>query len=401
MKKITVIGDIMCEPPFFVQSKTETGYDFHFAFEPLRGLLSEADLVIGNLETPLAGEEAGYTDELVSFNAPDALADALKDAGVDVLITANNHCLDRGLDGLRRTLLALDEKGIPHTGTYADPAQGGTPLYLTVGDTKLALLAYTYGTNAGINRCIPEKEQLPMVNLLRPIEAPSLAPAMPAFYQPCCDYVESLLGRPLKWIEKVELRKSLGIRIAYCDDRFTPPERDEYMEAVERDIREAKKQADIVLICPHTGGQFGTTPGKYSLYVIERMKQAGASAILAAHSHTTLRAEHTDGVPCFYSLGNVSMFPNTAYAVMESLPQYGIAAHLYTENGTIEKTTFSLFKILASGEEKLRVVPVDELAKTLEGEALTALEADVGAVVERITGKAPEAAGILREYPLG
>jgi len=42
--------------------------------------------------------------------------------------------------------------------------------------------------------------------------------------------------------------------------------------------------------------------------------------VLAAHSHTTQRAEYLEGKPCFYSLGNVSMSPGTFYSVSSSLP---------------------------------------------------------------------------------
>ena len=53
-----------------------------------------------------------------SFNAPDTYADAMKKAGFKLLSTANNHTFDRGYAGLVSTIRYLDEKGIPHTGTW-------------------------------------------------------------------------------------------------------------------------------------------------------------------------------------------------------------------------------------------------------------------------------------------
>ena len=113
MDKITVLGDIMVEPPFMEQVAQQGAYDFKPSFAPLKALLKDSDYVIGNLETPLAGEEAGYTNRIVSFNSPDSLLDALIDLGVDAVSTVNNHCLDRGLAGLERTLQVLISTALP------------------------------------------------------------------------------------------------------------------------------------------------------------------------------------------------------------------------------------------------------------------------------------------------
>ena len=79
MKKITVLGDVMSEPLFLEEARREDGgYDYYPAFAPLKALLDEADYRIANLETPLAGEEALYSQTIFDFNAPDALADALR-----------------------------------------------------------------------------------------------------------------------------------------------------------------------------------------------------------------------------------------------------------------------------------------------------------------------------------
>ncbi len=60
-------------------------------------MFTEADYVIANFETPMAGEEAVYTDSYYVFNSPDSYADALKAAGIDFVSTANNHVFDHGV----------------------------------------------------------------------------------------------------------------------------------------------------------------------------------------------------------------------------------------------------------------------------------------------------------------
>ena len=84
--KITVIGDIMCEPPVLKASRKKDGsYNFDGVFTHLRHLILESDYVIGNIEFPLGGEEVGYTDTFFKFNAPDSFADAVKNAGIDMV----------------------------------------------------------------------------------------------------------------------------------------------------------------------------------------------------------------------------------------------------------------------------------------------------------------------------
>ena len=120
MKKITFVGDIMIEPPVLKAAKRPGGkYDFSDVFKYVKPMFDEADYVIGNLETPLAGPEVKYTETHLRFNAPDEYADAVKEAGIKMVATANNHTFDRGYEGLVRTIKVLEEKGIGRPSTYA------------------------------------------------------------------------------------------------------------------------------------------------------------------------------------------------------------------------------------------------------------------------------------------
>ena len=68
------------------------------------GKLKNCDYLVGNLETPVAGEELRYTHERYCFNTPDGILDSLKETGFDMLTLANNHCMDRGEEGILNTL---------------------------------------------------------------------------------------------------------------------------------------------------------------------------------------------------------------------------------------------------------------------------------------------------------
>lgn len=121
-------------------------YNYDTCFSFIRPFLQQADFTIGNLEVTLAGEPySGYPQ----FSSPDALALALKKAGFDALMQANNHVLDRGQQGLERTIEILNLLEIQHAGTYRNEAERDTtyPLLLEKHGIRVVLLNYTYGTN--------------------------------------------------------------------------------------------------------------------------------------------------------------------------------------------------------------------------------------------------------------
>jgi hypothetical protein len=141
-------GDVMghdsqIASAFDVNSKS---FDYTSCFAAIRPYVEAADIAIANLEVTLAGRPyTGYPQ----FSSPDALAIALQQSGFDALVTANNHCVDRGKSGLERTITMLDSFNIPHTGTFVDTLSrmNDSPLILEKNGFKIALLNYTYGTN--------------------------------------------------------------------------------------------------------------------------------------------------------------------------------------------------------------------------------------------------------------
>jgi poly-gamma-glutamate synthesis protein (capsule biosynthesis protein) len=121
-------------------------YDYSSYFEQLTGLISAADIAVVNLETTLGGKPyRGYP----MFCSPDEYAKALKEAGFDIFLTANNHILDRYSKGLHRTLHVLDSLKIRHTGVFRNPEEREQvyPLMIEKNGILFAFLNYTYGTN--------------------------------------------------------------------------------------------------------------------------------------------------------------------------------------------------------------------------------------------------------------
>ena len=86
--------------------------------QDIKKYVENADIAIGNLETTFAGNKRGYSS-YPTFNTPEAMALDLKELGIDVLSTTNNHSLDKGYSGLESTIDELNKVGINHTGTYS------------------------------------------------------------------------------------------------------------------------------------------------------------------------------------------------------------------------------------------------------------------------------------------
>lgn len=398
--KITFTGDIMIEPPVLKAAKQKDGsYDFYPVFAKAQKLLSEADLLIGNMETPIAGAAVGYTDDYYAFNAPDTYADAIKKAGFHMVSTANNHVFDRGFAGAERTLEMLDQRGIGHHGSFHHGGEHPEAWYSKLGDTTLAVVAYTYGTNYGESGkdFLAEGEMADTLNLLRPQEASSYQPGV-------------LRGKD--WVDKLfkhvsdegrgRIKRFLGMEPNYprADDRLDRKAFAPYLARFQADIRKARERADIVIAYPHVGGQFNPRPGAISEDVMDKAIEAGVDAVIASHAHMVQKAVLRDGIPCAYSLGNFNMDPTSSLMLPELLPHYGLLMHLYIEGGKIQRTTFSVIKAVRDGSKQICAWPVDELYETLNDREKTQLRADVKQIYRVVNECDPEDDTVRREYPL-
>lgn len=159
---ITAAGDILMHNTQISSGLQSDGsYNFDNFFQPVKKLLEEGDYCSTNLEAALAGPASGYSGYPM-FNSPDAIASTLKHAGFDLVVTANNHCLDRSYQGALRTIQVLRNAGLDTTGTYSAAEERSHFLIKEIQGIKVGYLAYTYGTNG-----IPIPQQHPyLVNLL-------------------------------------------------------------------------------------------------------------------------------------------------------------------------------------------------------------------------------------------
>ena len=170
---LVATGDIMCHTTNFnaaYDSKSKT-YDFTPVFANVAKYITKADIAIGNLETTFAGEDRGYTG-YPTFNSPASLGETIKNIGIDVLSTANNHSLDKNYTGVVSTLDELDRMGIAHVGTSRSEEEQNKILVKEVNGIKIAFLSFTYGTNgipvpAGKEYCVNLIEEELILNQIR------------------------------------------------------------------------------------------------------------------------------------------------------------------------------------------------------------------------------------------
>ena len=137
-------GDIMCLGGQQSEARTPDGFDFWPSFRLVSRFFEQADFVCGNLETVLSDSHPITLDQRLAgdgnpqCNGPVEFLRALRKAGYDMLITANNHTCDWGMSGIEETKNNLDAYRFANLGTYDDRFT-----IFDINGIHLAILCYT------------------------------------------------------------------------------------------------------------------------------------------------------------------------------------------------------------------------------------------------------------------
>ncbi len=244
---ISVTGDIMCHSVQYNYARVATdSFNFNPVFSEIKRYLNKSDFIFGNLETVTAGERKGYSG-YPFFNSPDAFISALKNAGFDLLTTANNHAIDRGEAGVRRTIEQLERNHLNYNGTFLNERDRDSIRIFHTKGIDIAFLAYTYGTNGNP---IP-KGKAYLINLID----------------------------TLKIKNDIKRAKLMG--------------------------------AEIVLVHFHFGEEYQRVPNGYQREIVKKTILAGADIIIGGHTHVLQPIEffktsdsEIDSGFVIYSMGN-------------------------------------------------------------------------------------------------
>lgn len=137
---VNAVGDIMLAGSG-ERTFRQLGYDYPFA--ATAAILRQGDIVIGNLEAPIAVSGTEFTAKKFRFRLNPKAAPALKNAGFTHLTLANNHILDFGMDGLRQTREALTRQGLAFAGAGPDLDAAKSAWFTDIKGVRIAFLSYS------------------------------------------------------------------------------------------------------------------------------------------------------------------------------------------------------------------------------------------------------------------
>lgn len=151
-------GDINITDKSVMAGQTAGGYDYTQVFKDVLPVLASGDVTVLNFEGILSGNAYGTQTK----SAPKELLTALKNAGVDVLQTANSYSIFDGLRGLNATIQGIESAGMTPLGTYAGNSEfekSGGYIIWEIQGIKVAMMAFTKGMDgmglpAGSENCV-------------------------------------------------------------------------------------------------------------------------------------------------------------------------------------------------------------------------------------------------------
>lgn len=303
---VGVSGDFLLHTPLHTSAKNGNTYDFSDMLKFIEEYYNRYDFMVANLEVPLAGADRGYSG-YPNFNSPDAIATDLKEAGMDMVLTANNHTMDMGYDGMIRTQETLKEAGLQYLGTQMSEED---PDYIVqdINGIHVGMVCYTYetgDTNDGRKT-------------LNGIPVPKKA----------TDMVSSFNSKQL----------------------------DEFYAEVEETLTAMKQAgADVTMLFIHWGNEYELIQNKSQTEIAQQLCELGVDIIVGGHPHViqpfdTLVSSTGHETYCIYSVGNAISNQNR-----RSLSS--IANSAYTEDGMIFGVTFEKWNDGTVNIQEITILP--------------------------------------------
>lgn len=312
--EVSSTGDIMFHSTQIksgYNSKTKN-YNFEESFSEIEEIMGGSDLAIANLETVTAGEKAKYTG-YPTFNSPAEVLDGIKTMGIDVLATANNHCLDRGKKGIELTIDEINKRNLENVGTYKEDNR--EVLIKDVNGIKLGILAYTYGCN-GMEAKLTKNELSKMVNI----------------------------------IDESKIKSDL-----------------EYLN---------KQNVDFSIVIIHWGVEYMRLPNESQTKLADKMMDWGADIILGSHPHVIQKSEMVnksgDDKFIIYSQGNFISNQrtetldgkNAKYTEDGVIVKLKLQKNMDTNKSIIKKVDYVptwVYRYSKDGKYNYKVIPINEM----------------------------------------
>lgn len=291
---IGATGDILLHD-LVIQSgydaATET-YNYDYMFQWFSRYVSQVDYAVANLEVTLAGGENGRRySGYPSFNSPDAIVDAAKNAGFDLLLTANNHAYDTGFDGFMRTQQVIRERELSHIGTREN-VEDKNYLVQEINGIHIGMTCYTYcsGQNAA---------GYAMLN-----------------------------GQ--------QLNEEASARVNFFNYQKT----DEFYAKLASEMEQMRADgAEVIVLFIHWGEEYKTQPNQRQKTMAQGLCDLGIDVIIGNHAHVAQPVELLSSQKdashktlCLYSTGNSvsNIYRSNSFPV-------------HTEDGMLFRVTFAKY----------------------------------------------------------
>lgn len=290
---ISAQGDLLMHEPVISSCRQADGtYDFSYLFRYVAEYVNRFDYAAVNLETTLGGSSYPYQGN-PEFNCPDTIADALKAAGYDMILTANNHASDTYATGILRTLEQLRSRGLATLGTMLTDEEKKYEI-VELNGIKLGMLCYTYATN------------------------------------------ELSEGQPS--LNHRSFVKTKGI-VNY----FLEGKTERFFTEVEGHIADMKADgAEAIVLYIHWGKEYITEASAIQEGMAQRLCDLGVDVIIGGHPHVVQPVEYIESTVdpghsavCIYSVGNV-----VSNQMKEVDPAFKSG---HSEDGALFSVTFGKF----------------------------------------------------------
>ncbi|MBR5452119.1 MAG: CapA family protein [Clostridia bacterium] len=325
-------GDYLIHTPIITSHlKSDGSYDFTDMFKYVTEYYNEFDYFVGNLEVTFGKDSTGYKGTGSIFNCPDSLSDALKGAGVDMLLTANNHAYDTYSFGFNRTMQVLEQRNLAYIGTHKDNEKNYKVVDL--GGIKIGMINYTYQT--------------------------STAPAY------------SLNGITLKPEDTDNINTFADSQL----DAF-------YAEMATNLDNMYSDGAEAIMLYIHWGNEYHEKPVETQKIIAQKMCDMGVDVIVGGHPHVVepidVLTSDVSGkqTVCIYSTGNAvsnqriaampntsKKFPNVAKGATEDGVIFSVS---FTKQGTGEVTISAIDAMptwvnmyYEGGRGRYQIIPLD------------------------------------------
>ena len=292
---LSAIGDILLHDAVLAtcyDASTKT-YDFSSIFHYISGHFQAADWAVVNFETTLGGSYYNISG-FPLFNSPDSILEALENAGVNLLLTSNNHAYDTFSIGIRRTVEKIEETSLQYLGTTKAPED---PNFMVVEQDgiRLGLACYTYesgskGSSKGINGITMKQEDAGLINSFNPFHPES-------FYE--------------ETAETIALMKAADV--------------------------------DGIIYFMHWGTEYSMKVNEQQYEIAQKLCDLGVDVIIGGHAHVvqpadllTSTVDENHKTICLYSMGNAVSNQRGGYT--KKVPTD------HTEDGVMFRVTFSRYE---------------------------------------------------------